>query len=242
DHLALGLGVGAPEHEHQALALPGQHVDHVVGETLPAPALVRARASFLDGQHGIEQQHAAPGPRQQAAVVGAGDAGIALDLPEDVVQRGRHAHAGTHGETQAVRLAGAVIGVLAEHHHAYVVEGRGVEGGEDLGARREHARAGCPAFLQEGRQYLHVVALEPGGQARLPRRVHADAVDRPAHAAKTVDRATLASRSWNRVLVTSRRSSMGLSTRSLAPSRSSAAWFAWLASPVITSTGRPRLE
>src|SRR5690606_561666 len=46
-----------------------------------------------------------------------------------------------------------------------------------------------------------------------------------------------ASRSWNSALVTSSRSSIGLSTRSLAPSRRSADWLSGLASPVITSTG-----
>src|SRR3546814_3365302 len=56
-----------------------------------------------------------------------------------------------------------------------------------------------------------------------------------------------ASRSWNSALVTSSRSSIGLSTRSLAPSRSRLAWLSRLASPVITSTGRrdrqsPRLN
>src|SRR3546814_829057 len=50
-----------------------------------------------------------------------------------------------------------------------------------------------------------------------------------------------ASRSWNSALVTSSRSSIGLSTRSLAPSRSRLAWLSRLASPVITSTGRRRL-
>src|SRR3546814_3164644 len=69
DHRALLLRVGAPEQEHQALALAVERLDDMVGEAFPALALVRAGAAFLDREHRVEQQYAAPGPRHQVAVV-----------------------------------------------------------------------------------------------------------------------------------------------------------------------------
>src|SRR5690606_19024954 len=94
------------------------------------------------------------------------------------------------------------------------------------------------AFAQERRQRLHLLAREPVAHARLPRRLQAQFAR--AHAcsgcAGRRDR-----RSWNSALVASRRSSIGLSTRSLAPWRSSVAWLSRLSSPVITSTGSRRL-
>src|SRR5260221_4634167 len=56
---------------------------------------------------GVEQQHAVPGPLDQAAARvgkrGEGHAQVTLHLLEDVLQRGRHAHARRHRERQADR-------------------------------------------------------------------------------------------------------------------------------------------
>ena len=128
----------------------------MVGEAFPALALVRAGAAFLDRQHGVEQQHALPRPRQQAAVVGAGDAQVALDLLEDVVQRWRHRHAGQHRETQAVRLSRAVVRILAQDHHLHLVERRRIERREDLRPRRKDPRTGLFALAQERGEFAHL--------------------------------------------------------------------------------------
>ena len=91
------------------------------------------------------------------------------------------------------------------------------------------------------------VALQVVADARLPRRLEPDAIvvrrrrAPRAHASKLRCSGSRATRSWNSALVTSRRSSIGLSTRSLAPSRSRLLWLSRLASPVITSTGSRRL-
>src|SRR5690606_1501510 len=120
------------------------------------------------------------------------------------------------------------------------VERRGVERGEDPRTRRIDARAGHLAFAQEARQRLHVLAREPVADARLPRRFELDAI--PAHGSGgTGNAGSRDRRSWNRALVASRRSSIGLSTRSLATWRSRVAWLSRLSSPVITSTGSRRL-
>jgi hypothetical protein len=168
DHLALGLRVAAPQQEDKAFAFAIQRVHHMVGEPLPALACMGTGAAFLDREHGVQQQHALPRPRQQAAVVRTRDADVALQFLEDVVQRRRHGNARLHGEAQPVRLSRTVVGILAEHHDLDVVERRGVERTEDARRRRKDARARLPAFAQERRQLLHVLALQVVADARLP--------------------------------------------------------------------------
>src|SRR4051812_42366409 len=109
-------------------------------------------------------------------MVGARDAEIALQLLEDVVQRRRNRDARLHRETQAVRLSGAVVGILAEHHDLGLFERGRVERGEDVRGRGEDARALLPAFAQEVRQLAHVVALQVVADARFPRGLELDAV------------------------------------------------------------------
>src|SRR5690606_11095368 len=145
----------------------------------------------------------------------------------------------SHLEAQPVRLAEAVVGILSEDDHLLRVEGRGVEGREDLRTGRINPRTGHLALAQEGRQRAHVLAREPVADARLPGRFQSNAV--LAHDCCAGETGRRDRRSWNSALVASSRSSIGLSTRLLAPSRSSAAWLARLSSPVITSTGSRRL-
>src|SRR3546814_4614789 len=76
DQLPRALGVGTPQQKHQALALAVERVDRRIGEAFPALALVRTGAALFHRQHAVEQQHAAIGPRREAAVVGARDAEV----------------------------------------------------------------------------------------------------------------------------------------------------------------------
>ncbi len=85
-------------------------------------------------------------------MIGTRNAEIALDLLVDVLQRRRHRHARLHGKAQPVRLAEAVVRVLAEDHHLHRVERRGIERGEDLRPRRKDARALALAIAQEHRE------------------------------------------------------------------------------------------
>src|SRR5690606_41922786 len=95
------------------------------------------------------------------------------------------------------------------------------------------------ALAQERRQRPHVLAREPVAHARLPGRLELQ--PGVAHGCCAGDAGRRDRRSWNSALVASRRSSIGLSTRSLAPCRSKVAWLARLAAPVITSTRSRRL-
>src|SRR5690606_34842358 len=143
-----------------------------------------------------------------------------------------------HREAQAMRLAGAVVRILAEDHHLHLLEGRGVQGGEDLRPGRMDALAGRLFPTQEGGQFLHLRPLQVFADPGLPGGFQADAVlPGPRQRLAILARSIRPTRSWNSSLVTSRRSSIGFCTRSLAPARSRSLWLAGLASPVITSTG-----
>jgi hypothetical protein len=56
-----------------------------------------------------------------------------------------------HRERQAMGLAGAVVGILAQDHHPQVGVGREVEGGEHLSAGRVH-RPANPLGIDKGHQ------------------------------------------------------------------------------------------
>src|SRR5688500_5873951 len=116
-----------------------------------------------------------------------------------------------------MRLSGPVVRVLAQDDRLHPIKWRGVERAEDPRPRRIDAGAGCLALAQECRKLAHLRTQQPVADARLPGSFQLDAF--AFHAAHTKLRASSmrASRSWNRTLVTSRRSSIGLSTKSLAP-------------------------
>ncbi|MNM89882.1 hypothetical protein D3C81_1021240 [compost metagenome] len=213
----------------------------MVGEAFPAPALMRAGLALFHGQHRVEQQHALLRPGNQIPVVRTRNAQVGFDLFIDVEQRWRHRHARRHRETQAMRLALAVIRVLAQDHHLHLLERRGVERGEYLRSRREHVRAAGLALAQERRQLAHVRAQQPIADVGFPTGFQLDLRRVTLGHSVTAGCARRARRNWNSTLVTSRRSSIGFCTRSLAPACSSVDWLCGLPSPVITSTGRRRL-
>src|SRR6185503_8757805 len=86
DQRALGLGITSPEQEGQPFTFAVQVIDDAVGEAFPALSLVRAGQAALDREHGIEQQYTLPRPRNQAAMIGTGDAEVPAYLAEDIHQ------------------------------------------------------------------------------------------------------------------------------------------------------------
>ena len=109
-----------------------------------------------------------------------GDAEIGGQLLVYVLERGRGTHARRHRETQPVRLAWPVIGVLAKDHRLYRIERRKREGVEDLVPWRIDAPSlGLPP-AQKIAKTFHVrrgeLALKPGPPAGL----HPDVVRRIA--------------------------------------------------------------
>lgn len=132
NHDAFFLRVRPPEHKDDVLAAFVQRTDNGIGKRLPAAFLMGPRGGGAHGQCGVEQQDSLPRPSREIAALGHGHAEFRLDLLIDVFQARRQGHAFAHGKRQAVRLIGAVIGVLAEHHDAHPIEGRGREGVKDI--------------------------------------------------------------------------------------------------------------
>ena len=106
--------------------------------------------AFLHRQTGIEQQHALPGPTQQAPVNRWRPPQIPLQLLEDVSQaRWRPLTLG-HGKGQPMCLAGPVVGVLTQDDHPHLGQGRKLQGPQRL--RRINHRTGVKATAHKSRQ------------------------------------------------------------------------------------------
>ncbi len=67
------------------------------------------------------------------------NAEVALQFGEDVLERRGRPHARGNAEGKAVRLSGAVVGILPDDHHAHLVERCSLEGMKDVTAFGEHA-------------------------------------------------------------------------------------------------------
>ena len=118
----LFLCVAAPQQEHGWLRLSGNKADHSIGKPLPPFIFMRRGKPAFDGQYAVEQKHALLRPMFEETMVWPGDAKIAFKFLKNIEQAWRRADAGAHAEAQAVRLAGAVIGVLPKDHDAHFVQ------------------------------------------------------------------------------------------------------------------------
>ena len=156
DDRALVLRLAAPENEDKILALAIQRRDHRVGERLPSLALMRSGAPVFDRQAGVQQQHALPCPAFEIAMAGVGYPKIGCQFLVDVLKRWRWGHAMRHGKAEPMRLARPVIGILAKDHDLHIVEGRQLEGPENLASWRIYAFAGRLFGAQELAQPCHM--------------------------------------------------------------------------------------
>src|SRR5690606_30007415 len=107
-------------------------------------------------------------PMFEEAVPRAGYAEIALQLLVDVDEARRGGDAGPDAEAEAVRLAGAMIGILAEDDDAHLLERRQVERAEPFGALGEDALAGRLLRHEEAAQRRHIGAFELGTEGIEP--------------------------------------------------------------------------
>ena len=148
--------------------LAGKGTDGGIGEALPAMSLMRGGLSATHGEGGVQQQHALCRPAREVARGGRHSAQLLLDLGVDIAERWRQLHTLGDGEGEAHSLSGLMVWVLSQDDHLHTVEGCGVEGIENLGARGI-ARA-CGIFLShESRQLLEVRLLKLCGQLPPPR-------------------------------------------------------------------------
>lgn len=78
------------------------------------------RQTGANGQNRIQKQHALFRPRLQIAVTWRWNVQIVLDFFKNIEKRRRRFHPLLDRKTQAVRLTGTVIWILAQNHHAHV--------------------------------------------------------------------------------------------------------------------------
>ena len=126
------LGIFAPEEKDQVLFVVGEVFNRGVGEYFPALALMRAGLVGPDGEGGVEQKHPLLGPVGKVAGLGHGLADVGLKLLEDVLKRGGEGDAVNNRETEAVGLARAVVGILAENDNFGLINRAKVKGTEDV--------------------------------------------------------------------------------------------------------------
>lgn len=114
------LGGPAPGDKHKgaagALAGPDKLAHNGGNEVLPAALGVGVCSVCLDGETGVEKQHAFAGPGSEVAVGGRHEVRVVVaESLEDVDEGGRDAGVGVaDGEGEAVGLVVVVVGVLAD--------------------------------------------------------------------------------------------------------------------------------
>lgn len=167
DQARFFASVCSPEHEDDAFLLCPDSSNDLIGEALPAAALVAPRLVGPHRQGGVEEQHSLARPGAQVARAPRRDPEIGLQLFEDVDERGRWWHARVHAEAQAVRLTWAVVGVLAEDHHLHVGKGGQVKRGEDVIVGRIH-RVRSAFGSNKGLQFGPIRLVEFTPQDRVP--------------------------------------------------------------------------
>ena len=125
----------------------------------PLPAC-EAGAPGTDGEHAVEQEHAALGPRRQVAGARHRQAEVGPELGEDVAERRGWSHARRNGEREPHRLPAAVVGILPENHDANAVERRQPQRVEDERTGRVEAAPGRDLGREKRPQVLHRRGLE----------------------------------------------------------------------------------
>jgi len=124
----------APEEEDGVFFLRRDLCDDGVGEFGPADLGVAHGFVGPNGEGGVEEEYALFGPVGEVAVVGDGHADVLVQFFEYIDEGRGRGDAFWDGEAEAVGLAGAVVGVLAEEDDLDLVEGGGVEGVKDEAA------------------------------------------------------------------------------------------------------------
>ena len=138
----------------------------------PTLACMRRSCSRADGEHAVEEEHTALGPRGEIAGARHGEAEVGSELGEDVAERRGRGHPDRYRERQPHRLPAAVVGILSQDDHAHAVERRQPEGVEDERRRRVEAAAGSVLGREKRAQTTHCRGLELVAEGLEPAVVH----------------------------------------------------------------------
>ena len=131
DDLSFLLGVASPEEKDDSFAARRELGDDAVREAFPTLARVRGWGAWGHCQNGIQEEHSLLGPGSEVAGRRRLQIQVALQLGEDVAERRRLRDACGDRERKPHRLAGAVVWILTQDHHAHVVHRRQAKRIED---------------------------------------------------------------------------------------------------------------
>ena len=139
----------APQHKHKVLSVLIELIYHRIGKFFPTFPVVRGRLSVKHGQTAVKKQNTSLRPMFKIAMRWRRNAQIGVQFFENILQRWRFWHALAYGKAEAMCLTRAVIGVLTQNHHFYLVKRGQREGVKNLTARRVDFSAGGLFGAQE---------------------------------------------------------------------------------------------
>ncbi len=161
-------GLTSPEDKDQVIPVLIELRDHSIRELFPALSPVRASPVVFHRQNAIEQKHALPRPGLQAAMSYRSHAQIAFKFLVDIDQGGRHRDTRLHRETQAMRLPGTVVRVLAKNNNLYRLKGCQIHGQKVLASFGVNDFSRLLFLAQELTQALHAVCCKGRSKTALP--------------------------------------------------------------------------
>ena len=171
DESDFALRVRTPEDEDHGCLARGKLGDDGVGECFPAMAGVALWASLGDGEGGVQKEHALLSPAEETAVVWTCAADVALHFFENIQQRWRRLHTGTHGKAESVGLPWPVIRVLSDNNHLRFVIRTEVESIKNQLSRRITSRRTI-LLTNEIRQLHEIRLLKFRSQMLFPARFY----------------------------------------------------------------------
>ena len=136
------LCFAAPQHKHKMLSVLIELIYHRIGKLLPAFPAMRGRLSITHGQTAVQKQNTSLRPIFKIAMRWRRNAKIGVQFFENILQRWRFRHAVAYGKAEAMCLTRAMIGILTQNNHFYLVKRGQREGVENLAARRVDFFAG----------------------------------------------------------------------------------------------------
>ena len=101
-HCSFPLSVGPPQQVDNTLLTLRYAPHHSIRKSFPTVARVRGSLVGPDGERGIQQQHALFGPAVEVARGGNGLAQVALNLLENIAQRGGKWHSVVDREAESI--------------------------------------------------------------------------------------------------------------------------------------------
>ena len=184
--LAQRLRIASPQNCDQGQRVPGcippvhQSVNCAGGDFLPAHLSMGTGLSGANRQHAVEKAHPLPRPRGQIPAGGHGNAHIGGEFLKDIAQRCGERNAGCNRKTEAHRMPGSGVGVLADNEDFHLIQGVG-KSAQDIATGGKIAVPGLDLPAQLSSQFMdfslnRCQCPRPGGIDNRVQRFHAPTV------------------------------------------------------------------